>query len=90
MWGLDGSLWAHGAKARAVCMNRLGWLRAPDVFRNRVAEMYAFAEGVRQDGIRNVVLCGMGGSSLAPEVLAGVFGARTGFPRLLVLDSTEP
>ena len=71
-------------------MNRLGWVQAPEVFRHRLAEMYAFAESVRQDGIRDVVLCGMGGSSLAPEVLATVFGARVGFPRLIVLDSTDP
>jgi transaldolase/glucose-6-phosphate isomerase len=50
----------------------------------------AFAETVRRDGFTDVVLLGMGGSSLAPEVLRAVLGVRPGWPRLHMLDSTDP
>ena len=49
-----------------------------------------FAEGVRRDGITDVVLLGMGGSSLAPEVLRAVVGVAAGAPRFTMLDSTDP
>ena len=49
----------------------------------------AFADKVRDDGVRDVVLLGMGGSSLAPEVLRRSFGSQPGRPRLHVLDSTD-
>ena len=52
--------------------------------------LHRFAASVKADGFTDVVLLGMGGSSLAPEVLRGVLGAATGWPRLHVLDSTDP
>jgi transaldolase/glucose-6-phosphate isomerase len=55
-----------------------------------VAKLAAFAEKVKADGIRHVVLLGMGGSSLAPEVFQRTFGNAPGFPELIVLDSTHP
>jgi len=54
-----------------------------------IETMAAFADEVKRT-FRRVVLCGMGGSSLAPEVLARTFGAAPGFPGLVVLDSTHP
>src|SRR5439155_5271842 len=48
------------------------------------------AEEVRKEGFTDVLLLGMGGSSLCPEVLAKTFGQVKGFPRLHVLDSTDP
>jgi transaldolase/glucose-6-phosphate isomerase len=57
---------------------------------NQVAELRAFAEQVKADGILHVVLLGMGGSSLAPEVFQQIFGNAAGYPELLVLDSTHP
>ena len=55
-----------------------------------VDDLTAFADDVRHDGIKHVVLLGMGGSSLGPEVLSQCFGGRDGFPELIVLDSTLP
>ena len=55
-----------------------------------VDDLTAFADEVRHDGIEHVVLLGMGGSSLGPEVLGQCFGSREEFPELIVLDSTLP
>jgi glucose-6-phosphate isomerase len=53
-------------------------------------ELARFAEQVRDDGYRDLVLLGMGGSSLAPEVFQRTFGAAPGYPELFVLDTTDP
>jgi transaldolase/glucose-6-phosphate isomerase len=55
-----------------------------------VPEIRAFADKVKADGFRHVVLLGMGGSSLAPEVFQRTFGNAAGYPELIVLDSTHP
>src|SRR5438034_2317500 len=56
-------------------MNRLGWVDAPRVSLTQWEELTRFAAAVRRDGLTRVVVCGMGGSSLAPQVLAASFGA---------------
>ena len=70
--------------------NRLGWLDAGEFLRPHLPELAAFAAGIRGEGYRDVVLLGMGGSCLGPEVLRCAFGSAAGFPRLTVLDSTVP
>ncbi len=85
LWAGDASLWTDGPEAKW-----LGWLRIVD---DRIADLealVAFQNEVKAAGFRHVLLLGMGGSSLGPEVLAKTFGARGGFPELLVLDSTDP
>src|SRR2546425_10968809 len=67
-------------------MSRLGWIDAPRASRAQWPELATFAAAVREEGLTRVLLCGMGGSSLAPAVLAQAFGA-TAFD---VLDSTDP
>ncbi|MBL8861709.1 MAG: bifunctional transaldolase/phosoglucose isomerase [Planctomycetes bacterium] len=81
----DPTVWTGGDEARW-----LGWLDAPARGRAAIAELQACAERVRQDGLQHVLLLGMGGSSLCPEVLGRTFGSRAGFPTLQVLDSTDP
>jgi transaldolase/glucose-6-phosphate isomerase len=71
-------------------VDRLGWLSLPDTAAPQADEFAAFAGTVRADGIARVVLLGMGGSSLAPEVVQATFGRREGYPELIVLDSTHP
>jgi glucose-6-phosphate isomerase len=83
----DAILWG-GAGAPEVA-NRLGWLDIASRMRRQLAELEAFAGGVREDGIEHVVLLGMGGSSLAPEVLLRSLRPRAGWPKLHVLDSTD-
>jgi glucose-6-phosphate isomerase/transaldolase/glucose-6-phosphate isomerase len=87
VWSLDHTLWKpHPAEIE----NRLGWLTVVDRMNDEAAALRAFAASVRDSGIRDVVLLGMGGSSLGPEVLRSTFKSEKGFPRLWVLDSTVP
>ena len=85
LWERDASVWTGGDEARW-----LGWLDAVEREREAVPELLRFAAEVKASGFRHALLLGMGGSSLAPEVLAETFGERPGHPRLLVLDSTDP
>jgi len=83
----DATLW--GPPGTAEIANRLGWLTIAERVLAEVDDLRAFADGVRGEGMRDVVLLGMGGSSLAPEVLRRCFEPRPGHPRLQVLDSTD-
>lgn len=70
--------------------NRLDWLISPEETLSHLDEINSFVEDVREDGFTNVLLLGMGGSSLAPEVFRFSFGVKEGFLDLEVLDSTDP
>jgi glucose-6-phosphate isomerase len=70
--------------------NRLGWLKIARVMLDKVKELERLAEEVEGDGYTHALLLGMGGSSLAPEVLRKTFGFRKGALDLAVLDSTDP
>ena len=67
--------------------NRLGWVRVLEFAGSQVTRLRSFASSVRSSGVTDVVLLGMGGSSLAPEVIARVVGVTPGFPRFRMLDS---
>jgi transaldolase/glucose-6-phosphate isomerase len=86
IWQRDGTLWAPLGTPEVT--DRLGWLNIGEKMLDHVDELTALAEDVRRDGYTDAVLCGMGGSSLAPEVF------RRSWPehamRLHVLDSTHP
>ena len=81
IWERDPTTWTGADEARW-----LGWLDEPSRMRERAVGLPAFVEGVAADGIDTVVLLGMGGSSLAPEVLRHTFEATN----LHVLDTTHP
>jgi glucose-6-phosphate isomerase len=83
---MDDALWAQGEDLPST---RLGWLHLHDDMRSRTEELRQFAAEVVADGFSRVVLLGMGGSSLAPEMFASMFHAP-GYPELVVLDSTHP
>jgi len=87
LWSKDHTLWKQEPTEIA---NRLGWLTVAEQLREKVGPLQAFGQTVRSAGFRDVVLLGMGGSSLGPEVLRCTFGSVRGFPRLWVLDSTVP
>jgi len=70
--------------------NRLGWLRCPQTTLDQKDRIRTFADDIRREGFTRILLLGMGGSSLAPEVFQTVFGRRDGYPFLSVLDSTDP
>ncbi|HKK09054.1 MAG TPA: bifunctional transaldolase/phosoglucose isomerase, partial [Gemmatimonadota bacterium] len=86
----DASLWTDDEAKAAEVRNRLGWLTAPDDFVERLDEIRGFAREVRDGGFEDVVLVGMGGSSLAPDVGRATFGSADGWPTLTVLDDTDP
>src|SRR6476646_10569516 len=79
----DATLWGPDAESEAAV--RLGWVEAATVSQPLVADILALRDAFRAEGVSRIVLCGMGGSSLAPEVIAGTAGVE-----LTVLDSTDP
>ncbi|HET7310747.1 MAG TPA: glucose-6-phosphate isomerase [Mycobacteriales bacterium] len=81
--GKDATIW--GAEATSEASVRLGWLDCVRISRPLVAEIEALRDELRSAGVDRVVLAGMGGSSLAPEVITGTYGAD-----LVVLDTTDP
>lgn len=85
LWARDASLWSGADEDRW-----LGWLDVVERSLQQCDGLDAFARGVVADGFTHVVLLGMGGSSMAPEVLGETCGVRDGFPQLTVLDSTDP
>ncbi len=90
IWQRDAGVWTSEPSVAEKIHQRLGWLDAPDQFDGDIEELVAFAAGLRDEGFAAGVVCGMGGSSLAPEVLASSFPrGEHGLP-VPVLDSTAP
>jgi transaldolase / glucose-6-phosphate isomerase len=87
MWQHDCTLWANEPEE---ITNRLGWLTIAQAMGAALPELQSLADEIRDAGYDKVVLLGMGGSSLAPELFARTFGPAPGYPDLLVLDSTDP
>ena len=85
LWAADASLWTEADEA-----NWLGWVDIVDKQLKGIAHLQDFADDVKRSGFRDVLLLGMGGSSLGPEVFAETFGSKPGYPKLHVLDSTDP
>ena len=85
LWQGDASLWTGEDEAKW-----LGWLGVADEQLAHESQLKAFADEVKSVGFSDILLLGMGGSSLCPEVLALTYPQTTGFPRLHILDSTDP
>ncbi len=90
LWERRLDVWGADPGLQARIGHRLGWLRALDLVEPHVDRLRACARAVTADGFTDVVLLGMGGSSLGPEVLRQVLGAADGAPRFRMLDSTDP
>jgi transaldolase/glucose-6-phosphate isomerase len=88
LWRKDPTLWFD--KPQPEITDRLGWLDLPSATSEELDELHGFAEELKGEGTRHLVLLGMGGSSLAPEVFSRTFGSASGCPELIVLDSTHP
>jgi glucose-6-phosphate isomerase len=86
----DPSVWSSDPAAQQTIANRLGWLSAPALMSDSIDRLRTFAAAVQRDQFSDVVLMGMGGSSLAPEVLRAVLGVAPGWPRFRMIDSTDP
>jgi glucose-6-phosphate isomerase len=89
IWQLDPTVWKENPAEQKELADRLGWLDLAISMKNKAKELEAFAEEIKTE-FDDVVLLGMGGSSLAPEVFSKTFGSKTGYPRLTILDSTHP
>ena len=87
IWELDHTLWREDPREIS---DRLGWLTVTTRMRAEAGALEAFAREIVGEGYRHVVLLGMGGSSLGPEVLRQTFPPAPGYPELMVLDSTVP
>ncbi len=90
VWAKDASLWRADSGHAKVIANRLGWIGVLDKMRQESGELQEVARKIRNSGVRNIVLLGMGGSSLAPEVFALTFAPPGAGCRFFVLDSTDP
>ena len=87
IWRRDHTVWKQEP---TEITNRLGWLTVAEAMQERVAELERFAEQAAAEGLTHAVLLGMGGSSLAPEVLRRTFGVGPAALDLRVLDATHP
>jgi glucose-6-phosphate isomerase len=90
LWRKQLDVWSADPTVQTLIAGRLGWLDALDVVTPQLPRLRAFADGVRRDGFTHVVLLGMGGSSLAPEVMRQVLASPTSVPAFHVLDSVDP
>jgi transaldolase/glucose-6-phosphate isomerase len=86
----DVTLWSEDPEVGRAIAERLGWLDAPVEFADRIAALEGFGDGIVQAGFTTAVVAGMGGSSLAPDVLHRTFGSQEGYLDLRILDSTDP
>ena len=86
----DVSLWSTDAEVGRTIAERLGWLDAPADASDDIPALEGFGDGIVDAGFTTAVVAGMGGSSLAPDVLYRTFGASEGYLDLRVLDSTDP
>ena len=89
IWKEDASFWKSEEAHQRIISNALGWLTIAERMAEQIPDLTAFAAALRSETDRVVVL-GMGGSSLAPLVFSESFSRPAGFPRLEILDSTDP
>jgi glucose-6-phosphate isomerase len=87
IWQHDHTVWKQNP---SEITNRLGWLHSPLQMKGNINEIRNLVNSVRKEGFTHVLLLGMGGSSLAPEVFSKIFGIKNRFLDLQVLDSTDP
>lgn len=91
LWDADPTLWKPGDEPhQEIIAGALGWLGVFDDVRDQMESLKGFVDELRAEGYRSAVLLGMGGSSLAPEVLQAILGTAPGYLELIVLDSTDP
>lgn len=89
LWEKDPTIWKEDPKDHVELADRLGWLDLPYSMKKQLNNFISFAEEVK-DEFTHVLLLGMGGSSLCPEVFSKTFGSKSGYPTLSIVDSTHP
>lgn len=86
----DPSVWSSAPAVQKLVADRLGWLRVASAMQKNIGDLESFAETAFAEGIRDVALLGMGGSSLCPAVFGQIFPRLPGRGKFLVLDLTAP
>jgi glucose-6-phosphate isomerase len=89
VWARQPGLWKDDPGHARIIANRLGWIGVLDPMRAEATALQDLSRDIKESGVRDIVLLGMGGSSLAPEVFSLIFPAPPG-RRFFVLDSTDP
>lgn len=89
IWTKDATVWKNDDAHKKIISNALGWLTVPELMLKAARELRSFSESVKGQ-FDDVVVLGMGGSSLCSEVTRRVFGKKSGYPALSTLDSTVP
>jgi glucose-6-phosphate isomerase len=90
LWNSRTDAWHKNPDVQRLIANRLGWVRVLDFTAPHLPRLRAFAASIRSAGFTDVLLLGMGGSSLAPEVMSRVLDKDPGAPRFRMLDSVDP
>ena len=90
LWARRADIWSHEYAVKTAIAQRLGWLSAVEYVSSQLPQVDTFTQRVRTSAFTDVVLFGMGGSSLAPEVFHRLFGRENARPRFRMLDSTDP
>ena len=89
LWAKDPTLWSNDPQHAEIIKHALGWLDVPEHMIENVSNLQSFAKEIAAE-FTDVVVLGMGGSSLAPDIMRKTFGKTDGYPALHVLDSTDP
>lgn len=89
LWAKDPTLWSNDPQHAEIIKHALGWLDVPEHMIESVSNLQSFAKEIAAE-FTDVVVLGMGGSSLAPDIMRETFGKTDGYPALHVLDSTNP
>jgi transaldolase/glucose-6-phosphate isomerase len=89
-YSMDASLWTNDSKGQEEVRRRMGWLNLPIASKAMLPGLNKFASEVKKSGYTRALLLGMGGSSLAPEVISLIFRNEISGRKLTILDSTDP
>jgi len=90
IWAKDPTVWHQNPEHQKIIRKALGWLTISQEQLPHIGQLQAVAQDIKNAGFQHILLLGMGGSSLCPEVLRMTYGVMDGYPELHVLDSTVP
>ncbi len=90
VYARDAHLWKYEPEQVNEIKIRLGWLDSMEFFLSKADEIIELAKEIKKEKYKYLVLLGMGGSSLCPDVAKETFGSKSGYPTLFVLDNTDP
>ncbi|MEO7174765.1 MAG: bifunctional transaldolase/phosoglucose isomerase [Saprospiraceae bacterium] len=90
LFAMDPHLWKNETEEVKSISERMGWLNLPDHFIKHADDIITFAQSIKEEAYKDILVLGMGGSSLCSEVTRQTYDRVEGYPQLWVLDNTEP